>query len=260
MMALCLSGCSDVSNSTPAQEAGNFLPDATANPAAAAVNQSTPEPLFSIPTDAPLSAVSDATVAPNPEMMALVDDATAEPDPTAEPTVGPDAAAAPTAEPAVASPYSGYSYAALTDPTFGFVLDYPANWRNLPGKYTACYEEQVAEGDLAARIAVTAKKMPHKPESETVVKQFQSYAETIYEQFDPETFEFSDLTEKSFMGKKGYEITYLAYEGDIEVKGYMCCSATDYTIYVYHFRCAYDDYEDMSPVLTRVRDSVKVAQ
>lgn len=256
LLVLSLTGCSDVnSTQTQVQDEANFLPDVTANPVSVTA---TPEPLFAIPTDAPLASIADSTATPNPDMMAALEDATAEP--TADITAEPEVKATFTPEPTVVSPYSGYSYAALTDASFGFTLDYPANWRNMPGKYTACYKEQVAEGDFPARVAVTSKKMPHKPESETVVKQFQSYAQNIYKQYDPETFEFSDLTERTFMGKKGYEITYLAYSGDIEVKGYMCCSATEYTIYVYHFCSAYDDYGDMTPVMVRIRDSVKTAE
>lgn len=262
LLALSLTGCSSGGDTVISQEVGNFQPDATAIPAAAtpASDPATAEPEPVQPTDAPLASVADATATPNPEMMAAVNSATATPEPEATASHTPEIEVTPTPEPTVASVYAGYSYAALTDTSFGFVLDYPSNWRNLPGKYTACFKEQVAEGDFAARVAVTSKKLAHKPESETVVKQFKLYAQQIYNQYDPKTFEFSDLKNCTFMGKKGYEITYLAYAGDVEVKGYMCCCAIDYTVYVYHFCSSYDDYEAMTPVLTRIRDSVALAQ
>ncbi len=263
LLVMTLTGCSGGGDTVTPQQAGNFQPDVTANPAGTAAPTDVPTtdaPAFSLDEEEPLASVADATATPNPEMMAAVDTATATPEPTQAPTDSPEAEVTPTPEPTVPSVYAGYSYSALTDTAFGFLMDYPSNWRNLPGKYTACFEEQVADQDFPARIAVTSKKMAHKPESNTVVKQFKAYAQQIYRQYDPKTFEFGELKECKFMGKKGYAINYLAYSGDIEVKGYMCCCAIDYTIYVYHFCSSYEDYDPMTPVLTRVRDSVTVAK
>lgn len=240
-----LSGCSNSAEPAPAQQnEANFMPDATDPPAVMTTYNivATKEPFFPASTDVLLSAVADSTATPDPDMPAATD----EPEITAEPTP----------EPTVASEYASYNYAALTDTSFGFVLDYPILWQNLPGKYTVCFEEQPTDGDFPARVAVTSKKMPHKPQRETVVEQFQLFAQQIYAQYDPDTFEFSDLTPATFMGRDGYSIEYLAYSGDIEVKGYMCCCAVDYTIYVFHFCSSYNDYEDFSPVLTRIRNSV----
>ena len=58
----------------------------------------------------------------------------------------------------------------------------------------------------------------------------------------------------------GYAITYLAYSGDIEVEGYMICCAIGRAIYAFHFCASYDDYQAMASVMTRMRDSVALAE
>ena len=164
----------------------------------------------------------------------------------------------PSPEPTQAA-YS-YTLTALTDASFGFVCAYPTGWRNLPGKYTVCFREEVEAGDFPARVAITKKTLAHTPKSSTVLSQFQSYAETIYAQYDPATFEFGDLNSNAkFMGEQAYEITYLAYSGDIEVKGYMICCNIGRSIYVFHFCASYDDYGAMEGMMKQVRDSVTIA-
>lgn len=193
-----------------------------------------------------LSAVADSTATPDPNATSDPEDSKSTPEPTPEPTV--------------ASEYASYNYAALTDTSFGFVFNYPVSWQNLPGKHTVCFQEQPMDGDFPARVAISSKKLPHKPGSETVVKQFQQFAQQIYAQYDPETFEFSELMSASFIKRDGYAIEYLAYSGDVEVKGYMCCCAVDYTVYVFHFCSSYDDFENIRPVMTRIRDSVALVE
>lgn len=242
-----LSGCSNGSAPDAAEQAANFLPESTAVPAGAtAAPFADLDPELPDTVDIPLDSVVDATVAPEEDAAeAEPDAAEAAPDPVVE------------AQPTVASAYADYNYAMLTDTSFGFVYSYPTTWKNLPGKYTVCFQEQPTDGDFPARVAVTSKKLAHKPDSDTTVKQFQAYAKEIYSQYDPSTFEFSALNSNAtFMGKQAYSITYLAYSGDIEIKGYMCCCAIDYTLYVFHFCSSYDDYEAMGSVMTRMRDSV----
>ena len=134
-------------------------------------------------------------------------------------------------------------------------------WTNLPGRYTVCYREPVEEGDFPARVAVTRKATAHTPNSRTLLQQFYNYAEQIRVQYDSSTFEYGELnSEASFMGETGYSITYLAYSGDIEVEGYMVCCAIGRAIYVFHFCASYDDYQAMSSIMTRMRDSVAVVE
>lgn len=185
-----------------------------------------------------------------------------------QPTVAPvealivsNATAQPTQTPQPANDFSTYTFARLSDTSFGFTFEYPAQWTNLPGRYTVCYREPVEEGEFPARVAVTRKATAHTPSSRTLLQQFYNYAEQIRAQYDSSTFEYGELnSEASFMGETGYSITYLAYSGDIEVEGYMVCCAIGRAIYVFHFCASYDDYQAMSSIMTRMRDSVAVAE
>ena len=161
---------------------------------------------------------------------------------------------------ATAAPYA-YTLTALTDSTFGFVYAYPSGWKNLPGKYTACFREEVSGDDFPARMAVTRKRLAHAPKFSRLLTQFQEYAETVRAQYDSKTFEYGDLNSSAaFLGQPAYEITYLAYSGDVEVKGYMICTNVDKYVYVFHFCAPYDDYAAMEPMMRQLRDSVTLAQ
>lgn len=271
---LTLTGCSSDAGTVSVQAVGNFQPDATANPIAEGA-VSSPEPLVTVQaTDAPLATVVDEPLDPPDDALAeSVVDVTNAPEDAQEPSEEGDAEskdpveAGDAQEPSEAEPeptaqsvYADYSYAALTDSAFGFLMEYPADWRNLPGKYTACFQQQTSESEYAARVAVSAKELAHKPDDAALVKQFKLFAKQIYDQYDAETFEFGELQECTFMGKSGYEIIYLAYDGDVEIKGYLSCCSDGYTVYVYHFYSAYEDYDDMSPLREHVRDSVTLAQ
>lgn len=262
LLILSLTGCTnqDTPEAVP-QATANFLPEATALPAAPTADPVTPEPTLPQIIDEPLEAPVDATTVPNADMLAAFEDEGEEPDdePAEEATDAPESTQTP--EPTSVSPYLNYSYSMLTDTAFGFVLNYPTTWTNLPGKYTVCFQEPVSDGDFAARVAISSKKMAHKPDADTLLAQFKAFAKQVYQNYDPSTFEFGSLqTSSTFMGQKAMSIGYLAYSGDIEVQGYMCCCAIDYTIYVFHFCSSYNDYEDMQPVMTRMRDSVTLVK
>lgn len=231
-----LSGCSKQDAQVEATNVpANFAPETTAIVSPTETAQSLPEAV-----DIPLSEATDAA------------DATQSP---TEPTAAPQATQAPT--PTVSS-YS-YTLTALNDNSFGFVCAYPTGWKNLPGKYTVCYREDVSDDDFAARVAITKKTFAHTPKASRVLSQFQSYAETIYDQYDPSTFEFGDLnSEAKFLGQQAYEITYLAYSGETEVKGYMICASVDRSIYVFHFCASYDDYGAMEAMMNQMRDTVTI--
>lgn len=229
LLTAMLAGCSNDRTPVADEEvSANFLPDSTA--AATEDASATPEPTLPAAIDIPLEGPQDLPL---------------------EDAVLPNAAPS----------FADYSYATLTDTSFGFVFAYPTTWRNLPGKYTVCFQEQPSDGDFPARVAVTSKTLAHKPDSDTVLSQFQAYAKLIYDQYDPNTFEFGELdSSTTFMGKQACAITYLAYSGDIEIQGYMCCCAIDYTLYVFHFCSSYSDYEAMGSVMTRMRDSVTLVK
>lgn len=243
-----LTGCSGGDAPASTEQGANFQPDA-ANLLDSVSGEeeptAQPDPILPDALDEPLDVSPDATVeAPldNPFGAGA----------TADPNAAPSAAA---------NPYS-YSFAALADTSFGFTFNYPTSWENLPGKYTVCFRQIVDQGQFPARVAVTKKTLAHKPKnSNTVLKQFQNYAQLIYAQYDAKTFEFGDLnSDATFMGQSAFEISYLAYSGSIEVEGYMICCAVDSDLYVFHFCAPREDFEALTPTMTRMRDSMAVVQ
>lgn len=259
---MTLSGCSSVSTTIDTNgEGGSFQPETTVVPSITAE----PDPESWVPEILDLPLDEDSAAQPAPEAAEPSPDAAA-PSPEADaagqtpvPTLVPTTAPSPSPTPVGSADISGYTYQTLTDTSFGFVYTYPTCWVNVPGKSTVCFREVVEPDDFPARVAVTSKRMAHTPKSDTVLSQFQSYAQYIYAQFDPTTFEWGDLnTNARFLGEKAFEITYLAYSGDIEIKGYMICTNVGRLIYVYHFCASYDDYAVMETMMGRMRDSVTI--
>ena len=242
LIAATLSGCSNGSDTTADQPPLNTVPESTVTTEFA---------------DAFMPDVMDVPVDATAEPAADVPDESIVPESTDTPAEA--ATEAPAAQ-ATAAPYA-YTLTALTDSTFGFVCAYPSGWKNLPGKYTVCFREEVSGDDFPARMAVTRKRLAHAPKFSRLLTQFQEYAETVRAQYDSKTFEYGDLNSSAaFLGQPAYEITYLAYSGDVEVKGYMICTNVDKYVYVFHFCAPYDDYAAMEPMMRQLRDSVTLAQ
>ena len=242
LIAATLSGCSNSSDTAADQPPLNTVPESTVTTEFA---------------DAFMPDVMDVPVDATAEPAADVPDESIVPESTDTPAEA--ATEAPAAQ-ATAAPYA-YTLTALTDSTFGFVCAYPSGWKNLPGKYTVCFREEVSGDDFPARMAVTRKRLAHAPKFSRLLTQFQEYAETVRAQYDSKTFEYGDLNSSAaFLGQPAYEITYLAYSGDVEVKGYMICTNVDKYVYVFHFCAPYDDYAAMEPMMRQLRDSVTLAQ
>jgi len=252
MAVTLLSGCSSVSTTVDTTgDGGSFDPETTAVPSVTAE----PDPDTWVPEILDLPLDGESTVSPT------ADDGLGDlpSDPSAVPTEVPTLAPSPSQTPPGAADISGYTFQTLSDTSFGFVYTYPTSWVNVPGKSTVCFREVVDPEDFPARVAVTSKRMAHTPKKETVLSQFQNYAQFIYAQYDPATFEWGALnSEARFLGEKAFEITYLAYSGDIEIKGYMCCTNVGRLIYVYHFCASFDDYAVMETMMGRIRDSVTI--
>lgn len=208
----------------------------------------TPEATMETVVDGPLIA-TQVPAAADSEATQLPPEATAEATSTPEATVLPEGM----------EDVSGYTYATTTDDSFGFLFTYPTHWINVPGKHTVCFRESVEADDFPARVAVTQKAFAHTPKSATVLKEFQSFAQYIYNEYDPSTFEWGELNSAAvLMENPAYEIEYLAYSGDIEVRGYMACVALKHTIYIFHFCASFDDFTAMEPVMIRMRDSIQI--
>ena len=247
LLMLALAGCSKGSTTINDPDGANFAPESTLAPVSDSVRPSATQPEV---LDLPIELADDPTDDPEIPMEDPGESgAEATPEPPLDPT------------PTSSVDLSTYRFQQLTDTSFGFTFEYPTHWVNLPGKYTVCFREPVEEDDFPARVTVTKKALVHTPKAEKVLAQFQSFAQTIYAQYDPSTFELGELnTSARFMGQSAYEITYLAYSGDVEIKGYMICCAVDKSIYVYHFCASYPDYTAMESMMGRMRDSVAVVK
>ena len=154
-----------------------------------------------------------------------------------------------------------FQFSALTDTTLGFTFNYPTHWENLPGVFTVCFRESVEPGDFPARVAVSAKKLVHTAEGNVLASQLSSYMRTIYQMYDAATFQPGTANESdSFMGRTALSNTYLAYYGDIEVKGFIIGCAVEKTVYVFHFCASYEDYTAMEGVMRYMKNSVELVK
>ena len=256
LLILALAGCSRVSTTTDVADAGtDFTPD---QPSYAVLPEPTQPEVLDLPID-----LTDEPVQDEPAQgEAAPEDGTAQEDGTAAESKadpGNDTFAEPSPTPGI--DVSSYRFQRLTDTSFGLTFEYPTHWINVPGKYTVCFREEVEDGDYPARVAITRKTLAHSPSSERVLAQFQSFAQIIYGQYDPSTFELGELNASArFLGQNAYEITYLAYSGDVEIKGYMVCCAVEKSIYLFHFSASYSDYAAMESMIGRMRDSVALTQ
>lgn len=175
-------------------------------------------------------------------------------------TLAPSESAAPTAQPVNNSHTSIDGYTTIGNVGLGFSFSYPINWNNLPGRSTVCYVQPISSDIVyPARVAVTMKKLSHRCTDAKLKTQFASYFTYISSQYDEETFEANmSLNGKTqFMGNKALSTTYLAYDGDQEIMGYAICTYFERYVFVFHFLCAYEDYEGFKPAMEFMRDSVK---
>lgn len=146
----------------------------------------------------------------------------------------------------------------------GFRFSYPSGWQNVPGRSTVCYLQPVTDGTLyPARVSVTMKQLPHKCNMTLLEEQMVSLMKTIMSQYDESTFQVDEKldTETKFMGNtKTLASSYLAYDGDQEIEGYVIMTYFERYVFAYHFVCAYEDYEAFGPAMRRMRDSVQADQ
>ena len=176
----------------------------------------------------------------------------------------------PTAEPAGAQPFATATpqpntaisgYAEVVGTGLGFRFSHPQGWQNIPGKSTVCFVQPMENGTLyPARVSVTMKKLSHAGNETRLQEQMVSFVETLQDQYDKKTFEVdTELdTGSGFMGgKRSYATTYLAYDVEQEIKGYIAMTYFDKYVFCFHFQCAYEDYAAFEPAIRHMRDSVK---
>ena len=153
------------------------------------------------------------------------------------------------------------SFSAMVDSSLGFTFNYPTGWENIPGVYTVCYREPVEPGDFPARVSISAKKLVHTPEGTVVMDELTAFVRAIYKQYDAKTFQLGSAnSQDTFLGKKAYSNTYLAYSGDTEVKGFIIGRAFGKTMVVFHFCASYEDYTAMESVMRYMLKSVQLVE
>lgn len=195
-------------------------------------------------------------------------EAPAEPEITPEPVKVEAEAPAVEREPyATATPQPNASisgYSSITAPHLMFKFNYPQGWNNIPGKSTVCYIQPVENGTVyPARVSVSMKEIDHNGTEERLQEQFKDFFEVLMSQYDESTFEADENlnTGTGFMGgRRSIATTYLAYDGDQEIKGYVAMTYFEKYVFCYHFRCAFVDYEALESAVHIMRDSVSPYQ
>ena len=263
LMCVLLSGCSLLNKKEEApvpQQEANFAPETTAVASGGLMQvideqagTEVPQPTYKIvdeayamdiPEDSPVEpAATEATGETAPVQANQGDVIYATPSPQPNASVG--------------------SYAEISGMGLGFKFSYPANWNNIPGRSTVCYVQPMDEGTVyPGRVAVSMKKLAHKCDAEDLQKEMIFFFETVASQYDASTFEIDKNINQStrFMGNNAYSTTYLAYDGDQEIEGYVIMTAFEKYVFCFHFQCAYTDYEAFGPTMKLMRDSVKLVQ
>lgn len=268
-----LSGCDRQAVSTPAAEteqtqAANFAPETTAvttqqyqiideadagDAASEDSAQDAPaEDATAAPADVPADVPVDEPAGGNE----------AEPSFTVNPTDVPEDIV-PFSTPTPQPNTNITSYSTISGTGLGFKFDYPSDWVNIPGRSTVCYVQPLKEGTVyPARVAVTMKKLAHAADAIDAQNELVEYLKLLMTQYDATTFKVSKEMDTStkFMGKNGMSATYLAYDGEQEIKGYVILTYFERYVYCFHFLCAYEDYEAFDTAMRRIRDSVQVEQ
>ena len=151
-------------------------------------------------------------------------------------------------------------YSEVSAPGLGFRFSYPSNWVNIPGRSTVCYVQPLEDGTVyPARVAVSMKRMPHATNYEEVQSELANYLRTLRTQYDESTFRVNTKLDykTEFMGRPAIATTYLAYDGNQEIKGYTIITYFERYVYVYHFLSAYEDYSAFNEAIKYMRDSVQ---
>ena len=266
IISVTLSGCRKKAEEAPAETNGGPGYSVTngSNPYMPAQTNSVPDPLSTL-TPQQMAAMQIGTpddtlegegapigtAVPADELFAAIDPAPGSATVTLAPVVTDYQSAG------IINPMS-YQYAAVMDDALDYTFNYPLHWEHVPGIYTVCYREKVEKGDFPARISICRKKLVHTPDDIMMMEQLTSYLKMVSEQYDQKTFQIGTPDkELRFMGHKGaLANTYLAFWGNIEVKGYVVGVAINRTLYVFHFCATYADYNAMNGVREYIINSV----
>lgn len=245
---------------------GNFAPETTAVTSGGLTQAA--DQLNDV-TEAPTQAPVSDQAAPADQPMAQDEAVSQAPEVTPETTPEPaETTAAPqpftTATPQPNTSISSYSEVAASG--LGFRFSYPSNWTNIPGRSTVCYVQPKENGTVyPARVTVTMKRLAHKcnaNEPNEDRSELADYVKNLMTQYNEKTFKVDTALDEGtkFMGNKAISTTYLAYDGDQEIQGYVILTYFERYLFVYHFLCAYEDYAAFEPAMRHMRDSVQADQ
>lgn len=260
LLALCFSGCdrkTSTDDTAIDAQSGNFEPAATAITSQA---EAVGDESLAAQTDAPSTAeVASEPLETDPVAVdtAVTEDAGDAPSTEAPAAEQPFATATPQPNTAI----SGYTEISGTG--LGFKFSYPNGWNNIPARSTVCYVQPLENGTVyPARVAVTMKKLAHNCSAEKAQNELAEYIKLLMTQYDEKTFEVNkDLdTTTKFMGNQAISTTYLAYDGNQEIQGYVILTWFEKYVFCYHFLCAYEDYTAFDSAMRHMRDSVQAVQ
>ena len=177
--------------------------------------------------------------------------------PTPLPDVTPVPTPSPTPVPVVA--VADYKYQKLSNKTLGISFTYPSHWINMPGSITISYVEPVDEGDVAARVAVSVKKVSKDQDASALKNQLEKLIDSVSGGFSD--FKRGTASKKlKFMGSGAYSVVYEASMDGQTVKGFMIVTykKSKKRLVALHFYAPADRYDDYAAILKQVRDSVKL--
>lgn len=259
LIVLLLGGCGSTSVSDTTQQTGSFDPETTAVASGglmqamdAQESTPTPEPTYKIideafemdiPEDSPIEDEPAETEAATETANAQGDQVYTTPSPQPNASVG--------------------TFAEISGMGLGFKFSYPSDWDNIPGRSTVCYVQPMENGTVyPARVAVSMKKLAHKCDVEDLQDEMILFFNTLKSQYDATTFKLDTNIDETtrFMGNNAYSTTYLAYDSDQEIEGYVIMTAFEKYVFCFHFQCAYTDYPAFSSAMKTMRDSVTLVQ
>lgn len=269
-----LSGCDRKPNTLSAEstdQSGSFSPETTAvaNGGLVQTLDDTMNPQSSVETESTADTIDDQPIAQDAVSTdeAVIDEvlpeASLEPAPTVTEEPKNDTVIMPFATATPQPNVTINSYSEVSVDELGFKFSYPADWNNIPGRSTVCYVQPLTNGTVyPARVAVTMKKLAHKCSSSEAQQELVEYIKMLMTQYDETTFKVDKTLdeETKFMGNKAMSTTYLAYDGEQEIQGYVIMTYFERYLFCYHFLCAYEDYEAFQPAMVRMRDSVQASR
>ena len=183
--------------------------------------------------------------------------------PTPSPSPSPTPSPTPTVAPQATLAVKDYQYDTVKNSTLQVTFQYPAHWTNDPGKSTICYLEPVYTGEVGARLAEASKQVSKAPDTTSLKKQLTSFAEAVQATYSSFTLAEKIDTKVSVFNTEGLSQSYTARDSNgVRITGYilMAYNSGNRHIYVLHFSCPSNRYEELSPVIEKVRQSLAVVK